>query len=367
MRKMAQALAAVMLAVMLPAAAAASGSWQTVTKGPSDEQKLMAASDYTGEITITFLGDCTLGEDSKWIPKRYGFARRIADNGMEFPFRELIRLTGSDDLTVANLEGVLSDRNLNKKKKKYNFIGPTSYTEILTKGSVECVGLANNHTQDYGNGGYADTKDALETAGVCWFGTEAPAIWESDEGLRIGFLGVHLTLSGNRRKEYDKNAKMLQDWGCSAIITVMHAGTEYEYEPPDAHQKQITTHVTKTCDLVIGHHPHVVQGYARVNDVPVVYSLGNCVFGGNTRPKDLDALVVQAVMHFEEGELEKIDLHFWPISVTSDRNYNNYSPKFLTGKDAEQVLNKLKKSTGNDPGEFNEETGAVVSFDVKGK
>ena len=98
----------------------------------------------------------------------------------------------------------------------------------------------------------------------------------------------------------------------------------------------------------------------------MVYSLGNCVFGGNTRPKDLDALVVQAVLHFTEGTLDRIDLHFYPISVTSDARYNNYSPRLLSGDDAARVLKKLADSTGNDPGPFDEVAGAVVTFSVNG-
>ncbi len=368
MRKAIRRGIALMAVLLLPAGATAGGSWMTVTGSPSAEQQLMPPSEYTGEITVTFLGDCTLGEDTKKIPKRLGFARRIADNGMDFPFRELIRLTGEDDLTVGNLEGVLSDRNLEKSraKKQFNFIGKAGYTEVLKSGSVECVTLANNHTMDFGKTGYADTKEALETAGICWFDADRPAIWESDDGLKIGFIGVGMSLSGSKRNAYRKQAKLLQEYGCSAVVTVMHAGTEYEYEPPDSYQKQITTEAVKVSDLIIGHHPHVVQGYSVLDGVPVVYSLGNCVFGGNTKPRDMDAMVVQAVMHFTEGSLDKTDLHFYPIYVTSDRNYNNYSPRFLTGKDAERVLNKLRKSTGNDPGEWNEETGAVVSFEAKG-
>ena len=143
----------------------------------------------------------------------------------------------------------------------------------------------------------------------------------------------------------------------------MHAGTEYSYEPPDGYQRQITNLAVPVSDLIIGHHPHVVQGYTVLDGVPVVYSLGNCVFGGNSFPKDFDALVVQAVLHFTEGTPERIDLHFWPISVSSDSHYNNYSPRFLTDQDAERVLEKMKKSTGMDPGSWDGNEGAVVSFD----
>lgn len=94
MRKAALRAIALMAALLLPAGAMAGGTWMTVTDRPSEAQQLMPPTEYTGEITVTFLGDCTLGEDTKKIPKRLGFARRIADNGTDFPFRELVRLTG---------------------------------------------------------------------------------------------------------------------------------------------------------------------------------------------------------------------------------------------------------------------------------
>ena len=351
-----------LVVLLLPIPALAGGFCRTVSKAPAPEDVSPVVCDYTGEVRITFLGDCTLGGES---PSRYptlDFARRIADNGLEFPFRELRKLTEADDLTVANLEGVLTDRKLQKQEKKFNFKGPSSYTEILTLGSVECVTLANNHSHDYGTGGYKDTKAALENAGICWFDTSSSAIWESEGGLRIGFIGVSGSLSGNREKTFRTQAQRLEAYGCAAVITVMHAGEEYSYSPPDSYQKQITKRAVPYSDLIIGHHPHVVQGYTVINGVPVVYSLGNCVFGGNTFAKDPDALAVQAVLHFTVGELDRIDLHFFPISITSDRHYNNYSPQLLDGKDAERVLKKMKDSTGMDPGPWDAAEGAVVSF-----
>ena len=361
MKRFIRCLLPALLVLLIPAAAAASGLWRTVSGNLPEDDQWLPVSEYTGEVRITFLGDCTLGGESPSRYKTIDFSKRIEENGMDFPFRELVRLTGEDDLTVANLEGVLSDRKLSKAKKKYNFIGPAAYTEILTLGSVECVTLANNHSHDYGEPGYRDTKAALEAAGVCWFGTDAPAIWQSDEGLRIGFLGVSGSLSGDRAKQYRLQAEKLRKAGCAAVVTVMHAGTEYSYDPPDSYQKQIVNYAVPLSDLIIGHHPHVVQGYKLLDGVPVVYSLGNCSFGGNTKPKDFDALVVQAVLHFSEGELKQADLHFYPISISGDTHYNNYSPRFLTDEDAERVLKKLEDSTGTDLGEWNETEGAVVS------
>lgn len=346
---------------LLPCTAGASGSWTTLTEDAVPDYRVMA-DDYTGEITITFLGDCTLGGEEKSRNSALGFVNRVKQNGPEFPLREMSRLMLDDDLSVVNLECVLTDRTLAKVEKEYNFSGPTAYTEILTSAGADCVTLANNHSHDYGEAGYADTKAALESAGICWFGTDAPAVWTSDEGLMIGFAGVAYSLSGNRYENYLRQVETLKSYGCAAVITVMHAGTEYSYDAPDAYQRQIVSRAAEcgTC-LVVGHHPHVVQGYDIADGVPVVYSLGNCSFGGTTHAKDSDALALQAVLSFEEGELKEITLHFWPISITSDDRYNNYSPRFLSGPDAQRVLDKMQKSTGKDPGPWNENDGAVIT------
>ena len=113
-------LAPLLAALLLPACAGASGFLRTVSEPiPQEEQQELTPSDYTGDVRITFLGDCTLGGES---PVRYpslSFEQRIRDNGMDFPFRELRQLTEGDDLTVANLEGVLTDRSLQKADRLY--------------------------------------------------------------------------------------------------------------------------------------------------------------------------------------------------------------------------------------------------------
>ena len=345
--------------------AAASGTWLTFTEKTVPENMGFLVQEYTGTVTITFLGDCTLGGEEKTRTATRGFFRIVEKNGYEYPLRNLKVLTGSDDFTVANLEGVLSDRELPKVRKQYNFMGPTAYTEILKQGSVECVTLANNHSHDYDNAGYADTVKALEASGTAWFGTDSMAVWQNDDGLKIGFLGVSGSLSGRKAKIYQRQAALLRTIGCSAIITVMHAGTEYD-PIPDGYQKQIVREaIAGGSSLIIGHHPHIVQGFELSGGIPVVYSLGNCSFGGNGNPKDHDALVVRVDLRFTEGELSGMTLHFYPISVSGQASYNDYSPVLLTGEDAERVLRKMKDSTGVEMPPFDEKEGSVVTVRVR--
>ena len=353
---------ACVLAILIPGAGKAAGSWLTVQNDDAAAYKLQVPEEtYTGTIRMTFLGDCTLGGEEKNAKSSLGFPRVIEEQGFDFPFRGLSGLTKGDDLTLANLEVVLSDRKLKKEKKKFNFIGATEYTEILKRGSIECVTVANNHTHDYGEEGYADTKNALDEAGIAWLGTDAPAVWRSDDGLMIGFLGVNYSLTGNRFKRYEQQARLLREMGCSVLITIMHAGTEYSTNPPDNYQQQIVQRARQVgCSLVVGHHPHVIQGWDIKEGMPVVYSLGNCSFGGTTFAKDSDAMVLQAELVFEEGALSDIRLTFRPISITSDARHNNYSPKLLEGDEAERALGKLEKTTGRSAGERNGDGSATT-------
>ena len=352
--------------LLLPACGSASGTWITLTEEDAGAYTVPVSEDaYTGSVRMTFLGDCTLGSEEKTARSSLGFPHVVEENGMGFPFRGLTGLTEGDDLTLANLEVVLSGRPLKKEKKKFNFLGKPEYTEILRLGSIECVTVANNHTHDYGNEGYADTKAVLDEAGIAWLGTDAPAVWRSDDGLAIGFLGVNYSLTGNRFRRYEQQAQLLRDLGCSVLITIMHAGTEYSTNPPDNYQAQIVQRASQVgCSLVIGHHPHVIQGWDMKDGMPVVYSLGNCSFGGTTFAKDSDAMVVQAELVFDAGSLQEIILTFRPISITSDARHNNYSPRLLEGDEAERALGKMEKSTGRSAGERNGDGSATTVIHI---
>lgn len=305
----------------------------------------MQVSSFTGEVTLSFLGDCTLGGESNVANSRGGFVQTVLREGYDYPFENLQSLLDGDDVTVVNLEGVLSDGKLDRVKKTFNFKGPADFATILSLGGVELAGLSNNHTLDYGAQGYDDTKAALEAAGVAYFDSEHVAVWAHD-GVMIGFTGSAFSLSTGAQKNLRTQMEVLREIGCHVIIHSMHAGTEYEREPT-SQQKTVAAHaVDMGADLVVGHHPHVVQGYELMDGVPVVYSLGNAVFGGNRDPSDYDALLLQAVFAYEEGVPFSVRLVFYPISVSGETSYNNYQPVLLTGGDAQRVLDKMEASTG---------------------
>ena len=362
---MKRALCLFALLLFFTCSAAASGTWYTFPTDSPPPGLGFRITEASGTVTVTFLGDCVLGGETSTRKWDRGFFRRVRDQGYEYPFRGLTALTLSDDLTVANLECVLTDRDLPKAEKAFNFSGPAAYTGILTAGGVECVTVANNHSKDFGTDGYNDTRRALAQASVAYFGTDDLAVWESDDGLLIGFIGVSGGLSGRAEKIYRAQARALRDIGCHAVITVMHVGQEYSYTPNATQRRVAAIAAEEGSALVVGHHPHVVQGYEMIGDVPAVYSLGNCAFGGNRNPEDYDALALQADLTFEETRLTGVRLRFYPISVSGSKNANDYSPVLLSGRDAERVLEKMTKSTGYGFTPWSAETGAEATYEKR--
>lgn len=103
-------------------------------------------------------------------------------------------------------------------------------------------------------------------------------------------------------------------------------------------------------DLVIGTHPHVIQGIEKYNDKYIVYSLGNFVFGGNQNPPDKDTFMFRQTFTFYKQDLRLDDnIEIIPASVSGYKNKNNYQPVILDGEEKIRVFNKIMKySSGFD-------------------
>ncbi|MDD3334575.1 MAG: CapA family protein [Eubacteriales bacterium] len=330
---------AFLLALLLALAGEAKGEIYVFSEA-SDSLRWAVSDEVQEEtvITLTFAGDCTLGGENALKSSRNSFDSVIGAEGMSYPFAELQELFATDDFTIVNLEGVLSDSAEGKVRKTYNFLGATAYTDILTSGSVECVTLANNHSMDYGTRGFADTTKALDAAGVGYVSEENLCILEKD-GVRIGLTAS--VFSGRGEKLMKEQVQLLRELGCSIVIHNMHGGDEYAANP-SAQQKRVAMSAKEAgAALVVGHHPHVVQGAALYEKVPVLYSLGNCSFGGNLNPSDQDALLLRVAFLFRKGEPVSLEWTLYPISVSGVRGRNNYQPVLLMGEEARRLMERV--------------------------
>ena len=125
-------------------------------------------------VTVSMAGDCTLGKDEAF---NYSTSLNAYYDmyGPAYFFQNVKSVFDADDLTIVNFEGTLTDSTA-RNGETFAFKAPAEYAEILTAGGVEAVNVANNHSHDYGDQGFADTKENLKKAGITTFGYNETAL-----------------------------------------------------------------------------------------------------------------------------------------------------------------------------------------------
>ncbi len=312
-------------------------------------------------FTITAIGDCTLGTDSDFDTST-NFVTKYNDTSEGYFFQNVAPVLGADDLTIGNFEGTLTE-STDIQQKAFNFKAPASYAGILKAGSVEAVNVANNHSFDYGQQGFDDTKKNLTAANITNFGYDRTATYEVN-GIKVGLFGIcQLDGADKATTLMQSDIKSLQDEGCQLIIGMFHWGIEGENVPESEQVSLAHAAIDAGCDLVIGGHPHVLQGVEYYKNRYICYSMGNFCFGGNTHPTDFDTMMYQQTFTFKDGQLVMDDatraqVDIIPCSVSSSSSINNYQPTPLTGERGSAVVSKLN-------GFSKKLSGTPVSFDTE--
>lgn len=312
---------------------------QSDTTGNID--RLSAAdNDDVVTLTVTATGDVTLATDAS-AASSISFVSEVKKTDYDYShFLSKVKpYLDNDDLTIVNFEGTLSNRG-ERASKQFAFRGDPEYVKILTSSSVEAANLANNHTRDYGANALNDTKEILSENGITWFLGKDTAIYEVN-GINVGLIGFS-ALSGDSTAEFLKILDSLKESEPDMIIASFHWGQELAHTP-NARQIQFAhTAIDNGVDLVLGHHPHVLQGIEKYNGKYIVYSLGNFCFGGNKNPTDKDTMIFKQTFVFEENELINNDIvTVIPCSISSEKGRNNYQPVALQGEEFERVKNKI--------------------------
>ncbi|MBC2581482.1 CapA family protein [Clostridium sp. DJ247] len=308
-----------------------------------DKNKKEEAETY---ILLSSVGDCTLGHDDKFA---YGNSLPAAlkknNNDYSYFFKNVADIFKNDDITTANLETTFTDASV-KAEKQFTFKAPKEYSKSLTLGSIEAVNVSNNHIYDYLTKGFKDTIGALKNEGVNYFGEGYKWITEVN-GNKIGFLGYRGFSDDNDfLKKMKADIEDLKSKGYVVVINI-HWGEENSYHPNNV-QKHIAHYaIDHGADLILGHHPHVIQGIEKYKDKFIAYSLGNFAFGGNMNPRDKDTYILQSKFMFKNYELVSYGIKVIPCSISSVIYINDYCPTPLTGDRKKDVLDKLNKLSNN--------------------
>lgn len=253
------------------------------------------------EVTIGFIGDILLDDEYAIMANLLRRGVTI-DNGISLALLE--KLQGVDIL-VANNEFPFTDRGTPTEGKTFTFRADTKAVSYLHDIGVDAAVLANNHIYDFGEDGLLDTLDTLTQAGIPYVGAgrnlqEASApIYYIVNDIKIALVaatqierldnpdtkgatentaGVFRCLNPEKLYEVVETAKENSDF----VIVYIHWGTENVTEPDWAQLDQAPKLAQAGADLIIGDHPHCLQGINYFDDTPVIYSMGNFWFNSKT-------------------------------------------------------------------------------------
>lgn len=273
------------------------------------------------EILISFIGDVTLCSDARGGHSARSF-NNVVRGDMEYCFQNCTDVLSSDDLTIANLEGAVTTRT-SHKSKQFVFKMPPENMQMLVNAGIEAVNLANNHSMDFFESGYQDTKDTLDQYGIVWSDQNTSSTYQIGDYL-IGMFGIcdwdNANLAYSRIEE-------LKQKGCNIIIATCHWGTEATYKPNSKQVYLAHALIDRGVDIVIGGHPHRLQPIEKYNGKWIAYSISNFCFGGNLGLSDPDTIILQCkfVMDSETGNCVDYRLNVIPYSQTSSSG-NDFCP-----------------------------------------
>lgn len=329
---------------------------KTVSMNASEDNSQKASSDSQNtdssnatvsspvSLTLSVVGDCTLGTDETFDYDT-SLNAYYENYGADYFLQNVKDIFSTDDLTIANFEGTLTDSD-EREDKTFAFKAPASYASILTGGSVEAVNTANNHSHDYGEQSFDDTLAALDDAGIVHFGYDETAVMDV-KGIKVGLVGIYELYDHLEREQQlkDNIAKVKAD-GAQLIVVIFHWGNETE-TVPDSNQTTLgRIAIDEGADLVCGHHPHVLQGIETYKGRNIVYSLGNFCFGGNSSPSDMDTMIYQQTFTIDADGVKKDNVtNIIPCSISSAAydGYNNYQPTPAEGDEATRILGKINE------------------------
>lgn len=306
------------------------------------------------QIVITFTGDCTLGIDDRERGLDTSFNAYIEKNGMDYPFEKVRDIFLQDDLTVINLEGTFYNYAGNRTQNTYAFRGPTEYADILTRAGIEACSLGNNHIMDYDLPGLKSTTETLENKGVAWFGVNEYInqyyVFEKD-GIRIGFVSMYSSDWWRNPAQLRICYENLEKENCDLIIGCLHGGNEYftRFDEGGGQEQLANKMIALGATIVVGNHPHTVQGIRVEDGCTTLWSLGNFVFGGNSRIKlnkldepSVACYLAQFTLSFDENNVYLgHQLNIIPCFVSSSTERNYYQPYPVAGADAEFVMRAI--------------------------
>lgn len=345
-----------------PATARPSATLAPATAGAAPTAAVPPASAAPpSSIELLFTGDIN--------PGRCVYAKAKAADDMRLPYLGVAPLLQAADLTIGSLDGAISDYNPPPPcvETHRNLLGPAEMAQGLQFAGYDVITVATNHAKDCGlvrgcqHEALLDTLANLRAAGIAPAGggrslaeAMAPAL-VTVHGVRFGFIGVTAVnaplwagaktpgVGSFREEDYVaaiQRARQLAD----VVVVLPHWGREFSAEISYQQREAARAMVAAGAALVVGNHPHRVQGVERFpNGAVAAYALGNFVF--DMTWSDGTLFTIQGILlraRFRGAALEGVDL--LPIHI-----YDDFQPRLADAAEAEQILADVAASMASAP------------------
>jgi poly-gamma-glutamate synthesis protein (capsule biosynthesis protein) len=277
-------------------------------------------------------GDVGVGRSVNVNQTKYGF---------DWAFKRVGDQLASADLTLINLENPLVS-NCPLTNEGMVFCGDLRNAGAFQRVGIDVVSLANNHAGNYGIDGVAQTIRVLENNGISVSGSESRKILYKDvKGTKVAIVGINdVTKYQPGVVNMDENTfRLIREArdNSELVIVTVHWGEEYQSLPTTRQRELAKGFVEAGADLIIGNHPHWIQGAELIGDKVVVYAHGNFIFDQEWSLETKTG--VAGRYYFYENKL--IDVEFLPVRIM---NYGQ--PYWLDGVEKEAVLQHMKEISG---------------------
>ena len=269
--------------------------------------------DYkSNHLKILVVGDVMLDRNVRNI---------INKNGFDNFFSGVKDIIQNADIAVANLEGAFTTNpsiTASLKSQELQFTFDPSLAPALSDLGFDVLGLANNHSYNYGKKGLESTRRYIGGAGMMYYGDP----FNKDEistiivknGIRVGFVGFHEFYYTNFDKVLLEIARIRKD--VDVLIVSPHWGIEYQKNPTSKMKEWAHQFIDNGADIVIGAHPHIVGAIEEYKDKRIYYSLGNFAFDQYFSEATMNGLIV--IVNVDKGK-DGINVSFEEIPMRVDR------------------------------------------------
>ena len=301
-----------------------------------------ATAAFPDGIVITAVGDIMLaGQGSRTLTAR-GFDHAFAGTAVELR---------KGDILVGNLEAPITSGGTEFTGKKFRFRTRPEAAEALSRAGFTVLTLANNHIMDFGAEGLAETLSHLDRARILHAGAGATLAEARREALvtvkgrRVAFLAYSLTFpvefyagAGNPGAAQGVDGRVRDDiirarGTADYVVVSFHWGEELARTPKPYQQKAARAAIDAGADLVLGHHPHVLQGIERYRGKTILYSLGNFAFGSLSRSAERS--MIARITFDSTGQTVEVV----PLNVLNSEV--RFRPAVLSGRRGEEVIDRL--------------------------